>query len=96
MFNFIRNILSDRTFKVKTDDTLSDNNILENGTPQGSIISPTLFNIMIDDLFENIPDNIHTSQFADDGALWTSSNNINKATKTIQKALDTISKWTQQ
>ena len=50
---------------------------------------------MIDDLFDDIPDNIRTSQFADDGALWTSSNNINKATKTIQISLNNICKWTE-
>ena len=28
---------------------------VENGTPQGSVVSPTLFSIMIDYIFVNVP-----------------------------------------
>ena len=38
MLNFINDFMSDRTFRLKTDDQISDNYNLENGTPQGSII----------------------------------------------------------
>lgn len=43
---------------------------VENGTPQGSIISPLLFSVMINDIFKNVERNIGVALFADDGAMW--------------------------
>ncbi len=42
----------------------------ENGTPQGSVISPLLFIIMRNDVFERVDKSIHRFLFADDGAQW--------------------------
>jgi hypothetical protein len=49
MYNFIKDFLSKRTIQVKVGDDLSDTVELENGTPQGSVLSPLLFLIMIND-----------------------------------------------
>ena len=40
------------------------------GTPQGSIISPLLFNILINEVFTGIETEMGVSLFADDGAIW--------------------------
>ena len=66
---YINNFLSDRTLQVRINSTLSEINFVENGTPQGSCISPTLFNIMVNDLSDSIKF-CEISQFADDGAIW--------------------------
>lgn len=42
---------------------------VENGTPQGSVCSPT-FNTMINDIVQQIEPNVGKSLFADDGVLW--------------------------
>ena len=47
---FIQNFLSDRTFNVRIGNTLSDIFKQEQGVPQGSILSPTLFGIKINDI----------------------------------------------
>ena len=47
---FIQNFLSDRTFNVRIGNTLSDIFKREQGVPQGSILSPTLFGIKINDI----------------------------------------------
>jgi hypothetical protein len=39
-----------RTLQVRINNTCSDIYIVQNGTPQGSCISPTHFNIMVNDL----------------------------------------------
>ena len=49
-YQWIVNFLSDRTFQVKIGASFSDTYTLENGTLQGSVISPLLFLIMINDI----------------------------------------------
>ena len=49
MLAYVNNLLSNRTLQVKVNNIFSDIFTLDNGTPQGSCISPTLFNIMIND-----------------------------------------------
>ena len=50
MYYWVKDFLTDRTFQVKVGATLSQKHTLENGTPQGSVISPLLFLIMINDM----------------------------------------------
>lgn len=71
MLAYVNNFLSDRVLQVKINNTFSDIFVLENGTPQGSCISPTLFNIMVNDMSDCLK-NCEMSQLADDGAIWKS------------------------
>ena len=75
----------------------SDIHDLENGCPQGSVLSPILFNVIINS-FENalgdVP-NLSLSQFADDSAIWTKHSSPRFALKKIQSALDKIEMWSQ-
>ena len=50
MFNFLKVFLSNRTFQVRVSSTPSQVKVLQNGVPQGSVLSPVLFAIMINDL----------------------------------------------
>ena len=70
MYNYVQNFLKDRVFKVKVGNELSDALIQENGIPQGSIISPTLFLLSINKVNEQITKSTSLGQFADDTAIW--------------------------
>ena len=92
VFTFIKNFLTDRTIQVKVGNALSRKYLLENGTAQGSIISPLLFLLMINDLPENLQD-VESSLFADDSCVFKSGRNLNHIKKIIQENLKKISDW---
>ena len=58
-----------RHFRLRCRSLHSNIYSLENGLPQGSCLSPILFNIMINDLFDTVPQGISCSLFADDCAI---------------------------
>lgn len=92
IYDFLRN----RNFKVRLGQTSSKRHTQQNGTPQGSVLSPTLFNILINGLANAIDSNhpkIEQSLFADDAAIWKTGKSIKKIKDAIQKTLNTISNW---
>jgi hypothetical protein len=91
LFNWIKNFLNNRKIQVRVGASLSDTTNIENGTPQGSAISPVLFLIMINDI--PLSDDVKMSVFADDTAIWKGSKNLKMLHKCIQKALDGIVEW---
>ena len=92
MLGWVNSFLTNRTIQVKVNDTYSDILKLQNGTPQGSCISPTLFNIMVNDLPSCIK-YCSVSQFADDSAIWFGGKNINFVQRRIQKDLHNLMEW---
>ena len=72
MYNYLQSFLDNRTFRVKVDQDLSDTYIQENGVPQGSVISPTLFIILMNSLpdLEEKYKEIKVGKYADDIAIW--------------------------
>ncbi len=68
----------------------------ENGTPQGSVISPLLFIIMRNDVFERVDKSIHRFLFADDGAQWFRGGNIEHVVQNMQGALKVVEEWSFQ
>lgn len=74
MFNWVLDFLCDRTIQVKIGSHVSEyveqKMENENGTPHESMVSPTVFSLMINDIFKGVSDSCGKSLFADDGALW--------------------------
>jgi len=93
MFNWIKNFLSNRTIQVRVGSELSEELEIENGTPQGSVISPVLFNILVNGMFSRVGKEFRFSLFADDGALWKRGRNLSYMFGQIQNALKRVSEW---
>lgn len=62
------------------------------GVPQGSIISPLLFNIYVNDLEKNIL-TCHIFQYADDTVLVACHTNYTSAVRILQQAVFTAMNW---
>ncbi|MEC7530921.1 MAG: reverse transcriptase domain-containing protein, partial [Actinomycetota bacterium] len=93
MFNYVQDFLTKRQFKVRVGGADSENRTQESGVPQGAVLSPALFNVMIDMVYEEIEDfnketlhKIELGQYADDIALWCSDAGF-KSNKAFSKNL---------
>lgn len=96
LFNWTMDFLKKRRIQVVIKNEYSDIYKIENGTPQGIVCSPILFNIMINGIFENIGPGIGRSRYADDGALWIRGKNLKYLQGKMQKAIEAVEKWTNQ
>jgi len=93
MFNWIKYFLKNRTIEVRIGSELSSIYTIDNGTPQGSVCSPILFNIMINDVFDGVNQRINRALYADDGALWARGRNIDHLQQKMQTAINQVGKW---
>ena len=65
LIRWISSFLYNRTAKVKIHETVSNTIYMEAGAPQGSTISPTLYNLYVSDIPQPM-DSTGLAQFADD------------------------------
>uniref|UniRef100_A0A3B1IE94 Reverse transcriptase domain-containing protein n=1 Tax=Astyanax mexicanus TaxID=7994 RepID=A0A3B1IE94_ASTMX len=93
LFNWIRDFLFGRTIQVRVGASYSAIYSVDNGTPQGSVCSPVLFNIMINDIFSMVDSGIGKSLYADDGALWKRGRNVGQVQKKMQLAINAVENW---
>ena len=90
--NFISNFLSDRSFNVRIGSTLSDTFEQEQGVPQGSILSPTLFNIKINNIVKCVNDT-DSSLYVDDFGIFYKSKNMENIEFRLQRCLNKVETW---
>ena len=63
---FIEGFLSNRKFRVHVDTIFSSVRNQEEGVPQGSILSVTLFNMKINNITKELPSRVDGSLYVDD------------------------------
>ena len=87
---FIDNFLKGRKFKVRLDNTHSSLNPQEEGVPQGSILSLTLFTVKIKSIIDALPQDIEKSLYVDDLAVYCQSSNMAIIERRLQGCLDKL------
>ena len=93
LVNYLIYFLNNRTAAIELENILSHPFNLDSGTPQGSPLSPLLYIIYTSDLMNGIPMHTQHGLFADDTALWTSSNTTSSLKTRIQQSIDEFQKW---
>ena len=96
MHRFIDDFLTGRKIRVVVGDQMSDSYDMENGIPQGSVISPTLFNIMINDFPQPADRATEAAIFADDCSAWRSGVNVKLLNKLLQDYLNRATEWSEE
>lgn len=92
VIKFIQSFLMNRTTHFRIGSTMSDQLTIPAGTPQGSVLSPTLFTLWVNDL----PPPEHGTdlgQYADDLSTWASHRCYVTARDRLQDYNDKIETW---
>lgn len=88
----IRSYLSNRSQITKVNDSLSDEGKLDVGLPQGTILSPVLFNLYVNDLLR-LKLSGEIAAFADDTRLLCSEKNRSVLYKNANEDFESIKNW---
>lgn len=88
----ITSYLSNRTHCVNIDDSLSSEQNVTCGIPQGTVLGPLLFNIYVNDLFA-IKTQADIISFADDTAIYYQDCSWNNLKRKVENDLLNIMKW---
>ena len=72
MLNFIRSYLQDRLQRVVIHGSFSDTVSVNSGVPQGSILGPLLFVLLlfINNIYKQISPGTSIALYADDTKIW--------------------------
>lgn len=87
---FVENLISEREIFFVINGELIGPRWSYKGTPQGSILSPLLFNIYLRDIHRHVNNDVNILQYADDIALFCSSKRPSDAAESLQNSLDRI------
>ena len=90
---FIKAFLRLRKFQVHVGNVFLQRKIQEEGVPQGSVLSVTLFALAINDVTEVIPPGILTTLFVDNLSLSFSASTMALAERRIQLGINNVVKW---
>lgn len=92
-FYFVRNFLQDRQFQVRIGQTLSPQTGQLTGTPQGSVLSPLLFILAINNIQTYIQYPVHHLLYADNLVLFTRGGNFQDSQKNLQHTINNLALW---
>ena len=90
---WLANSLAGRCAHVSFAGQTSKTRNFTNGVPQGSVLSPTLFNLYMHDIPEPHTPQVHIASYADDITITSTHSNPNTAAHLLQPYLNTLHNW---
>ena len=106
MYDYIKTFLSGRSMQVRWIGVMSVVKTVSMAVPQGSVISPLLFNIMVHDVVTAVTGKVVITIYADDLAIWLDthirrlflekSTAVKRVMKLFQAAVDGIVRFTRE
>ena len=91
--HFCKQFLMERLFRVKNGKAFSDLKTQNEGVPQGSVISCTLFTLALNGILSDLPPGVQASLYVDDLMLYCSSRYIPALTRRLQEAINRVERW---
>lgn len=87
----LASFLSGRSIQVRVDGSRSRSREIHAGVPQGSVLSPLLFALYVNDM-PKLP-TVQLAQFADDTAFFTKGRRHDTNINRLQAQLDSLVRW---
>ena len=91
MMEWTLSYITDRKMRVTLGSCSSDELAVNCGVPQGTVLSPTLFNIMLNDL--PYDENVKLVSYADDVTLTVVAGDLDAAVDQMQEYLNSLFEW---
>ena len=91
---FIKKFLSLRRFQIRIGSVLSDIFLQEEGVPQGSVLSVTLFSLKINGILNQLPIAVKGSLYVDDLQISYQGKDMLFIERLLQIAINHITSWT--
>ena len=89
---FFQSYLENRKQIVNCKNVLSDEQLVNIGVPQGSVLGPILFMLFVNDISQHIF--LGTANlYADDCLIYCNGNDVDDVNNTLQKCIDDVSSW---
>jgi len=87
---FIENLLCERYIRFVENGELSEPRTVHKGTPQGSILSPLLFNIYLREISRHLHPDTNLLQYADDIVLYSWNSDTSLVHESVSSSLSLI------
>jgi ribonuclease HI len=91
--SFIKNLFLDRTVNILVNGDIAGSRSIWKGLPQGSPLSPLLFNLYTFDLFQCLNHSCNYLQFADDFNCYVSGKDLPSLLEKIKLSLGFLNSW---
>jgi hypothetical protein len=94
LIRLISSFLSQRKFRVSVEGEMSTPREMKAGVTQGSVLSPTLYSLYINDTPQTI--GVNLALFADDTSLYATERKEGYVLRKLQRGLNSMAAWSER